>query len=115
MSSGVYILKEAHMNWITRGALFAGLVISALVLATTSTFGHREVRGVGIALLGVAGVLLTRRALQAGGKEAYPSLAWALAMVAGIVALGWDIRVMILTAVLAVTGAVLGRKYHVAL
>ena len=103
------------MNWITRGVLFAGLVTSAVVLATTSTFGHREVHGVRIAFLAVAAVLLTRRALQAGGREAYPSLLWALAMVAGLVALGWDRRVTIASAVLAVTGAVLGRKYHVAL
>jgi hypothetical protein len=71
---------------------------------------------VGIALASIAAVGPLARAVKVRGRrEAVPSLLWALAMLAVVVALGWDMRFTIVAAVLSVTGAFPGRKYKVAL
>lgn len=105
------------LNTKTRLGIAAALTALMAVLIFTDTLPPRYTMVVvGITLMSIAAVLLLIRAAKvAGQREAVPSLLWALAMLAGIGAFGWDMRLLIPMGVLSVAGAVMGKKYHVAL
>ena len=104
------------MTMQKRLAIGAGLGALAIALGTmTNVLGSHWVRVVGIILFGVSGVLLLARASTAEGRRIVPSLLWGLATFAGMGALGWDMRLTIPMAALAVAGAVTGKRYNVAL
>jgi hypothetical protein len=101
----------------TRLALVIGATALLIALALTGALPQRYVMvAVGIVLARIAAVKAARaRSEGSRQREAVPSLLWALAMLALVGPLGWDMRLTIVAGVLSVMSAFFGRKYKVAL
>lgn len=94
---------------------FGVLSAVAVAAALTHTGGPAVWHIVGIVAFVVAGVGLFLRAIYASGQSAWPSIMWGLMCVMGSLALAWNMVWTIPAAVFAIAGAVLGKKYNVAL